>query len=444
MAGRQSELFRYSGMTNPDITTGAKMFVSGLEMPEKIADDFRLKERQEAQDTRQAKQDALNTPGSSEWMAAKEAEKTLKMDVLAAEHDWNMKNNPVYRATIPGTEEYEAIRKNKTADQISIINAESAARLKEHAANPANRILMAKYAQELKDQNDQKTVAKDFFAMPKEDIIETKVTPEDVTAVKNQLEGNATTRAGAKYNAIYENLVKPKTELDVDANGEVVTYQANPTSTPEEAHAKALKESGLQDLLDSGTIKIDDNQLPKVGITSKKITYTPEQIAQKKLDIVTEAVNKGKISPIVGLEVANKITPVKSAKDIREDAKVAIDVEEFKAKKAADYWGKDKKSPDGGSGKALRSALEDMFKTYGEPDVLPSVLGRGDRADMEEKLAKLQIDNDATDAEMTSIMEKARGVYGNSLVGVNQNGFLRAVEEGLGKIPKKKSKEDTK
>lgn len=444
MAGRQSELFRYSGMTNPDITTGAKMFVSGLEMPEKIADDLRLKERQEAQDLRLVNQDIrqaklyeLNTPGSVAWLEAEKAKQGLKLDGMSKEQEWKMLNDPVYKNALdtakretPGSAEWYAAQ--KLIQGIKQDNMREEWKLKGQY-DPATIAQMQALQIAKEDRAGQKAIAKDFFAIPQEKVTTTTVTPEDVAAVKNQLEGNATTRAGAKYNAIYENLVKPKTELDIDANGEVITYKANPTSTPEEAHAKALKESGLQDLLDTGTIKIDNTQLPKAGSTSKKVKYTPEEITQLKLDALKTGVETNKIPAALSLQVATALTPVKSAKDIREDTKVAIDMAEFTEKKNSDYWKHNAKGPDNGSGKAIRSALDDMFKTYGSPDLV----GTGDRADMEEKLAKLQ-DKGYTDAQMTSVIEKSRGIYGDSMFGVNENGFLRAVEEGLGKLPIKK------
>ena len=453
MGGQRSELFRYSGMSAPDITSGARMFVSGLEMPEKIADDFRLKERQDAQelrlvnqDARQAKLDELNTPGSVAWLEAEKAKQEMKLGGMSKEQAWKSANDPVYQNALvvmkretPGSPEWNDAQ--KIIQNMNISNKREEYKLKgQYDPSVIAQFQALEIAK--KDRAGQDFIGKQFFAIPKEIVTSTTTTAEDVQKIKEQAEMNATVNAGKVFNDEYARLTTPVKKPigeSIKIEGDIVTgFKATPTAqtqiSEEEAYLAALKKSGLDKLQNGESIQLDPSiVIPKAGVTSKKVKYTPEEITQLKLDALKTGVEQGKVPAGLAMEVATKLQPVKSAKDIREDTKVAIDMAEFEAKKKADYWSH-QKGPDNGSGKAIRTALDDMFKTYGNPDII----GTGDRANMEEKLAKLQTDKGYTDAQMTSVIEKSRGIYGSSLFGVDENGFLRAVEEGLGKLPIKK------
>lgn len=434
---RSSDLFRYSGMANPDITSGARMILEGLQTPGKIADKMQADENLELQKARQARQDALATPGSPEWVAAKEAEKGLKLDMMGAEHDWNMKNNPTYRATIPGTTEYETLRANKTADQIAIIDAQSAARLREQLANPATKILISKYAQEQKLQAGQEALAKEIMGLPTEVVTSTTITPEQVDKARAGLESAAVVNAGNVYNNEYAKLTALTGQKEIlDETGYPITISGKPQLTPEEAHQEALKRAGLLDVIEGKAPVINEGILPKAGTTKTSKKLTVEELNQAKLDAVIKAAQEGKVPAALALEVANKLTPTKTQKERLEEAKFALDVEEFKEKKSKNYYGKN--GSGSGKGNWLKT-LEETYKTYGTPDVL----GEGQRAGIELNLSKLQSRENASDADMTNAIESARGVYAYpGGLGVNEDGFKEAVELNLLKIIRdKKTKE---
>ena len=406
---RGSDLFRYSGMANPDITSGARMILEGLQTPGKIADKMQADENLELQKARQARLDALATPGSPEWLAAKEAEKTLKLDMMGAEHDWNMKNNPTYRATIPGTEEYETLRKNKTADQIAIIDAQSAARLREQLANPATKILMSKYAQEQKLQAGQEALANEIMGLSNEKVTSTTITPEQVEKARAELESSAITNAGQIYDREYAKLTKApgfdSQEMAIDyTSGFSTNPKYKASLSPEEAHQEALKRAGLLDVIEGKAPVINESLLPKAGTTKTIEKLTAEELNQAKLDAVIKAAQEGKVPAALAMEVANKLTPTKTQKERLEEAKFALDLEEFKEKKAKNYYGKS--GSNSGKGNWLKT-LEETYKTYGTPDVL----GEGQRADIELTLSKLQSRENASDADMANAIESARGVY---------------------------------
>ena len=396
--------------------------------------------QQELTRAREARQEALNTPGTPEWKAAQQAQQEMKISALGAEQAWRANNDPVYQNALvamkretPGSPEWNEAQK-------IIQNRNMSNKLEEYNLRRQYDPSVIAQFQALdiakKDRDSQEYIGKQFFALPTEKVTTTTVTPEDLQKAKEQAEMAATINAGKVFNTEYERLTKPATVLDIDGNGEVVMTKTNPIMSEEEAYLASLKKSGLDKLQKGEGIAIDPSIiLPKVGTTSKKEKYTADELTQAKLDSLKKGVESGKISAGLAMEVANKLTPTKTQKERLEEAKLALDVEEFKAKKEADYWSSHKNVPDGGSGKEIRTALEDMFKTYGEPDIV----GTGDRADMEEKLAKLQTEKGYSDAQMTSAIEKARGIYGSSWIGVNQDGFIEAVKEGLGKLqpPKK-------
>lgn len=437
MSGQRTDLFRYSGMANPDITSGAKMIFDGLETPQKMSDDMRLKERQ-------ARMDEINTPGTAAWLTAKNAEQDMKIGGMSKEQEWKLANDPVYQNSLevmkretPGSPEW---LKAQGAIQAMNLSTKREEWKMKNQYDPSVQLQFEALAEAKKNRIGQENTAKLLFNLPTENVTTTTVTPEEVAAIKAKAESDETVKAGQVFNDEYTRLKNPpKKPLNETMKivGDVINgFKATPIEqapiSDEEAYLAALKKSGL-DRVNNGESLVPDSALPKAGSKTTKIKYTPEEMTQLKLDALKLGVQNGTLPPTLALEVATKLTPVESAKDIREDTKVAIDVAEFDEKKKANYWNSHQKSPDAGSGKAIRSALEDMFKTYGSPDVI----GTGDRANMEEKLSKIQLDGKYTDAQMTNMIEKNRSIYGDTWFGVNDSKFLRAVEDGLGKLPKK-------
>lgn len=441
--GRGSDLFRYSGMANPDITSGARLLLEGLGTPSDLVDKANVRERVELQDARQARLDALNTPGSAEWIAAKEAEQQLKLGAMSAEQAWKSANDPVYQNALvvmkretPGSPEWKEAQ--EIIQNMNMSNKREEYKLKgQYDPSVIAQFQALDIAK--KDRAGQEYIGKQFFALPTEKVTTTTVTPEDVQKVKEQAESAATTNAGAKYNLIYDSLVNPENtpiNKSIKIEGDIINgFKATPTTqlkmTPEEAHVEALKKSGLQDLLDNGTINIDPSIiLPKVGTTSKKEKYTADEITQARLDLLKKGVESGQIPAGLAMEVATKLQPVKSAKEKLEEAKFGLDVLEFKEKQDKNYYGK---SGIGGSGKGdWIKTYDAMIKTYGDP-------GKYDRPNIEKTLSELQ-GTKYSDSEMSDAINAARGVYGGTLFGVDESGFTDAVKTYLEKLSPKEKK----
>ncbi len=73
-----------------------------------------------------------------------------------------------------------------------------------------------------------------------------------------------------------------------------------------------------------------------------------------------------------------------------------------------------------------------MIERYGNP-------GKYDRPAIEKTLSYLQ-GTQYSDSEMSDAIDFARGIYGGSLVGVNENGFTDAVKTYLLNLPPKENK----
>lgn len=403
-------------------------------------------EAQKQQDltrAREARQDALNTPGTPEWVAAQQAQQEMKISGMDAEQKWKAENDLVYQNALlvmkretPGSPEWNDAQK-------IIQNMNMSNKLEEYKLKRLYDPSVIAQFQALdiakKDIADQEHIGKQFFALPTEKVTTTTVTPEDLQKVKEQAESATTTNAGAKYNLIYDSLVNPKKtpiNKSIKIEGDIINgFKATPTTqlkmTPEKAHVKALKESGLQDLLDNGTISIDPSIiLPKVGTTSKEEKYTDDERTQLKLDLLKKGVDSGKISARLAMEVATKLQPVKSAKEKLEEKKFGLDVLEFNEKQRQNYYGKNGL---GGSGKGNWIKTYDaMITTYGDP-------GKYDRPSIEKTLSDLQ-GTKYSDSEMSDAIEAARGTYGGSFVGVDEIGFTDAVKTYLEKLPPKEKK----
>lgn len=432
--GRGSDLFRYSGMANPDITSGARLLLEGLGTPRDLVDKANVRERVELQDARQARLDALNTPGSAEWIAAKEAEQQLKLGAMSAEQAWKSANDPVYQNALaaakretPGTPEWSAAQKLLQELKISGMTAEMDFRKKYDPVYQAqvNALGIAE-----NERKGREALAGAIMGLPTDKITKTTITPEQASAVRTGLESEAVVNAGNVYNREYAKLTKPDTTLDVDATGEVRMIPTTPAMSSEEAHQEALKRAGLLGVVAGQSPNIDESKLPKVGTTEAKTKLTADELTQAKIDATRNLVKEGKVPASVALEVATKLTPVKTQKEKLEEAKFALDIEEFKEKQAKGYYGKGGGS---GSGDWLK-ALNETYKTYGDPDVI----GTGDKARIQNDLAKIQIEGKYSDADMKDAIEASMGVYANpGSGGVDELGFVRAVGDNLLKMKSK-------
>ena len=332
---RRTELFRYSGMANPDITSGANMIIGGLETPGKINDKIMLQERD-------ARKEALATPGTPEWLAAKEAEKELKMGLVAAEHNWKMENDKGYRATIVGTEEYELARKNKLSDETALLNAQSAARIAEKKADPTTGILLSKYAQELKDKKFQEVLAGEVVKVPDNKIVTTTTTQDQQDKARTGLESAAVVNAGKVYNDEYTKLTTPTSSGATYTlpGGEVIELQKPGTAmTPEEAHQKAMEKAKLLDVVAGNAPVIDEKSLPKVGITEKEVKLTPTEINQLRLNKAKDLYNQGQIPASLVVEYNKALNPVKTAEQSLAESKLGLEIARFVEQKAKNYYG---------------------------------------------------------------------------------------------------------
>ena len=393
------------------------------------------RKQQELTRAREARQDALNTPGTPEWTAAQQAQQEMKISALGAEQAWKSANDPVYQNALvvmkretPGSPEWNDAQ--KIIQNMNISNKREEYKLKgQYDPSVIAQFQALDIAK--KDRAGQDFIGKQFFAIPQEKVTTTTVTPEDVQKVKEQAESAATTNAGKVFNTEYDRLTKPASVLDIDGNGEVTVTKTNPILSEDEAYLAALKKSGLDKLQNGESIQIDPSiVLPKAGVTSKKVKYTPEEIIQEKLDALKTGVEQGKISAGLAMEVANKINPVKSSKDTVAEGKLALDLAEFKEKQDKNYYGK---TGGGGSGKGnWLKTLEEAYKPYGDP-------GKYDRPDIEKTLSDLQ-GTKYSDSEMSDAIEFARGIYGGALIGVDEDGFKKAVKTYLEKLPPKEKK----
>ena len=397
-----------------------------------IQDENRV--RQARQDARQDKQDLLATPGTPEWIAAQKAQQEMKIGGMGAEQAWKMENDPVYKNALaaairetPGTPEWTAAQDALQKLKISGMTAEMDFKKKNDPMYQAqiNALNVAE-----KDRLGRETLANAIIGLPTETVTKTTVTPEQVDKARVSLESAAVTSAGDVYNKEFTRLTKPETRLDVDANGEVILVNTAPAISPEEAHQKAMEKAKLLDVVAGNAPVINESLLPKVGTTEATNKLTAEELTQAKLDATVRAVKEGKVPAAVALEVASKLTPVKSAKEKLEEEKFGLDVLEFKEKQAKNYYGK---SGGSGSGKGdWLKTLEEAYKPYGDP-------GKYDRPDIEKTLSDLQ-GTKYTDSEMSDAIDSARGIYGGALIGVDEEGFKNAVKTYLEKLPIKEKK----
>lgn len=427
----------YKTVSSRDLTGGMSDALSNTFQMLSTAEKEKLdKQRLDLQDARQARLDALNTPGSPEWIAAQKAQQEMKVSGLDAEQAWKAANDPVYQNALaaakretPGTPEWTAAQKLLQELKISGMTAEMDFRKKYDPVYQAqvNALGIAE-----NERKGRETLANAIMGLDPYKTTTTTITPEQASAARTGLESAAVVNAGNVYNREYAKLTKPDTTLDVDATGEVRMIPTTPAMSSEEAHQEALKRAGLLGVVAGQAPKIDESKLPKVGTTETKTKLTADELTQAKIDATRNLVKEGKVPAVVALEVATKLNPVKTQKEKLEEAKFALDIEEFKEKQRQNYYGK---SGLNGSGKQnWIKTYDDMIKTYGDP-------GKYDRPNIEKTLSDLQ-GTKYSDSEMSDAIEAARGVYGGSLIGVDENGFTDAVETYLIKIAlAKKAKE---
>ena len=440
------DTFRYGGMATPDIIAGSKMILEGLGTPGDLVDKANIRERAELQDARlanqdlrQAKQDALATPGTPEWLAAKEAEKALKMDSMAAEQKWKAEFDPVYqnalavqKQSIVGSPEYNEAQKTLT-------KLEQDKKLFDWNNNPEIKAKLDEINRLKTERASQELLAKAIIGVPTEKITNTTITPEQVQQTRAGLESAAVTNAGSKFNEIYSKLTTPSEPVityEVDSFGgqiPITTVPGKPTMSAEEAQQEALKRVGLLDVIEGKAPVIDESLLPKAGTTSKTDKKTEAELTQAKLDILTKAVNEGKIPATMALEVANKLNPKISQeqilainKDDREERKLTAQIEggEFK--------------------KAQKSSTGNWLQTYNDMMTIYGDAGSYDRPDIADELAKLQQGGEHSDSDMSAAINAASGVYGRSVIGVNEDGFVESVKEYLKNIRAKEAAAKTK
>lgn len=428
--GRGSDLFRYSGMANPDITSGARLLLEGLGTPSDLVDKANVRERVELQDARQARLDALNTPGSPEWIAAKEAEQQLKLGAMSAEQEWKAANDPVYQNALaaakretPGTPEWTAAQNALRTMKLEGMTEEQKWKMKNDPAYQAqiNALNIAE-----KERKGRELLANAIIGLPTETVTKTTITPEQVDKARTGLESAAVVNAGDVYTKEFAKLRTPVTTDAEFADGYEIKPKSSTVMSEEEAHQEALKRVGLLNVIAGNAPIIDESKLPKVGTTETKKKLTAEELNQAKLDATVKAAQEGKVPAVVALEVASKLTPVKTQKEKLEEAKYALDVAEFNAKKEGGMF--KKSAGDNSKGDWIKS-YDAMIKTYGSPDLM----GKGDQADLEAQLANIQ-SKGYTDKEMTAAIDAARGVYGGATFGVDEDGFIEAVKKNLLKL----------
>lgn len=306
--------------------------------------------RQAAQDARQARLDALNTPGSPEWVAAQKAQQEMKIGGLSAEQQWKMQNDPVYQNALaaakretPGTPEWTAAQKALRTMKLEGMTEEQNWKMKNDPAYQAqiNALNLAE-----SERKGKELLAKEIMGLPTEIVTKTEITPAQREAARVGLESAAVVNAGDVYNREFAKLRTPVTVSEpVLVEGYEVTPGKTAVMSEEEAHQEALKRAGLLDVVAGKAPVINEGLLPKVGVTESKKKLTAEELTQAKLNATIKAAQEGKVPAALALEVATKLTPTKTQKEKLEEAKLELDIAEFKEKQAKGYYGKG-----GGSG----------------------------------------------------------------------------------------------
>lgn len=391
------------------------------------------KQQHELTRIRQAKQDALATPGTPEWVAAKAAEQQAKIGGMTAEQAWKATNDPVYQNALaaakretPGTPEWTAAQDALQKSKISGLTAEMDFKKKNDPLFQAqiNALNLAE-----NERKGKEILANAIVGLPTEKTVSTTITPEQVEKVKTGLESAAVVDAGKVYNDEYTKLTTPTsagTSYTLPGGEVIELTKPKSAMTPEEAHQKAMEKAKLLDVVAGKAPVIDESKLPKAGTKESKVKLTADELTQAKLDATINTVKQGKVPATVALEVISKITPTKTSKEKIDEAEYLLKEKEFQEKKASGYWKHNPGKGGGGTGE-LRKVLDEMYKDYGSPDLI----GSGDQARIESKLASTQAAG-YSDDEMKKAINASRGKYANpGGIGVSEDGFIEEVQRNL-------------
>lgn len=339
----------YKSVGSRDLTGGMSDALSNtFQMLSTVEKEKLDKQRLDLQDARQARLDALNTPGSAEWLAAQKAQQEMKIGGLDAEQAWKAANDPVYQNALaaakretPGTPEWTAAQNALRTMKLESMTEEQKWKMKNDPAYQAqiNALNLAE-----SERKGKEYLAKEIMGLPTETVVKTEITPEQREAARVGLESAAVVNAGDVYNREFAKLRTPVTVSEpVLVEGYEVTPGKTAVMSEEEAHQEALKRAGLLDVVAGKAPVIDKSRLPKVGVTESKKKLTADELTQAKLNATVKAAQEGKVPAAVALEVATKLTPTKTQKEKLEEAKLALDIEEFKAKEKGGMY---KKSAD--------------------------------------------------------------------------------------------------
>lgn len=409
MGNLYNPTFRSSNIATPDISSGAQMILQGLGAPGKISADIQARERLKLQDARQLRQDALATPGSPEWLNAQDAKQKFALGTLTKEQAWKMENDPVYKAKIDEINLAEKDRKDKEfmAGEIMKLPANKTTSTTTGVVTQADVNVQRDGLLNSKYETAGKTYADEFARL---------TTPLEVPTTPTNVPG-ATLASNFGYNNGVQNA--PNTP--------------NPVSK-EEAHQLALQKAGLSDNMVGKEFTIDTENLKKISKGTVKDVVSKlsdKEITQGKMDLVRELANEGKIPSTLALQVIDKMNVKKTNAENIAELEFLRKLTETNAKVKAGYWDKDYSSKSG-KNEGIRSTMQNLYEDYGSPDLL----GTGDQGTIENALSNLQ-NKGYSDSQMKQAINLSRGAYGSgSIVGVDEDGFIKAVENNLMKISK--------
>lgn len=391
---------------------------------------------------RQARLDALATPGSPEWRSAKEAEKNLKIDTMAAEQNWKKEFDDVYKNAIKSSnqsvvgspEHAEAqkvlaeLAKNKQISELEV-NAKY---------NPLMRSQLEELRRQEKERSQGEVAAGAIIDAERPKYKETTVTPEDVEGARVALAKNYEAQTKAQKTAWERRVAKEIENLKNIPTEEAVSFGAGevvmmPTGTPmseEEMRLEAIRRVGEL----PETTGPDESLLPRVGTTRTEVERTQEELVQAKIDAVLRARDEGKISNVLAMQSISALNKGLTPEQIIARDKLNLQKEEFEEKKSQNYYGKSS----GKGGKGWLSTLNQVYKDYGSPD---RWFGTGKQASLEKALNEIQIEGEYTDGEMNDAINAARSTYANiGGVGVDSVKFPAAVSDYLLRVAKPKDK----
>jgi len=357
--------------------------------------------RQAAQDARQAGIDKRNTPGTPEWNAAQNAKQQFAMETLK----------------------------------------------KERAADPEWKEKLRLINEGVRNRAEQKKVAEAFIGLPTNKTITTTtgvITQADVDADRQRLLDAKLEKMGQIFSDTYDHLIATPTPTTTKGSGyetdvlmgvtpnlkDFVKTPAPVQMSNEEAAKIALEKAGLTEYMDGKEITVDEANVKKLSKgTTKSISkkLSPEESVQNQLNELKQLYKDGKISATTAVEISNKINVKKTNAEKIAELEQARKQSETDNKIDNNYWS-NKITPKSGDGSGIRTALKSMFDDFGDP-------GSYDRPWIENQLAGLQ-GQGYSDTQMKKAINASRGVFGNSIIGVDHKGFIKAVEKNLRNISK--------